>query len=132
MSRRALLRSVEVATAAAGIPLARAEMSSAVTAPFIPYSAASFFKSRVTSAPVDAARTSEFHSFMSTFPEQRAYSAPSITYHLGGSDPSADTSPTAQFCRRVGRGLTSRRDGWFLDALPPAGSARLRADTPRH
>jgi hypothetical protein len=60
-------------------------MSSAATTPFLPYSADSFFKSRVTSAPVDSARTSQFHSFMSTFPDQRGHSAPSINGLTAGS-----------------------------------------------
>jgi len=62
----------------------------------MPYSADSFFKSTVTSAPVDAARTSQFHSFMKTHPEQKAITWPKInmnpnwamSYHVGkASDP---------------------------------------------
>jgi hypothetical protein len=52
--------------------------------PFIPYTADSFFKSRVDGklgrpvAPVDATRTTEFHNFMSSFADQKAHSAPII------------------------------------------------------
>jgi hypothetical protein len=36
----------------------------------LPYSANSFFKSRVTQAPIDAARTSSFKAFMASHPDQ--------------------------------------------------------------
>jgi hypothetical protein len=65
--------------------MARAGISSAAMTPFLPYSADSFFKSKVIGAPVDAARTSQFHSFMTTFPDQRGYSAPSINGLTAGS-----------------------------------------------
>jgi hypothetical protein len=56
----------------------------ATGAPFLPYSSDSFFKSRVDGlggrpvAPVDAARTSAFRNFMSSFPDQKPFSAPTI------------------------------------------------------
>jgi hypothetical protein len=45
---------------------------------FLPYSANSFFRSRVTNAPVDAARTSQFHAFMASHPDQAAITWPKI------------------------------------------------------
>lgn len=48
------------------------------TPPFIAYSADSFFKSKVAGAPVDAARTAAFVKFMTTFADQKAFSAPTI------------------------------------------------------
>lgn len=62
----------------------------------LPYSANSFFKSRVATAPVDAARTASFRSFMATHPEQKSTPYPKInlnpnwamSYHVGkSSDP---------------------------------------------
>jgi hypothetical protein len=61
-----------------------------------PYSADSFFRSRVTNAPADAARTSQFHKFMASHPEQAGIDWPKInmnpdwamSYHVGtSSDP---------------------------------------------
>lgn len=63
---------------------------------FMPYSANSFFRSRVTSAPVDAARTSQFRSFMASNPDQAGITWPKInmnpdwamSYHVGtATDP---------------------------------------------
>jgi hypothetical protein len=59
----------------------------------LPYSADSFFKSRVTSAPVDAARTSSFRAFMASHPDQKGITWPKInmnpdwamSYHVGKS-----------------------------------------------
>ena len=62
----------------------------------LPYSANSFFQSRVTNAPVDATRTREFHAFMASHPDQAAIDWPKInvnpdwamSYHLGqATDP---------------------------------------------
>jgi len=63
------------------------------TATTLPYSAGSFFKSRVTNAPVDATRTSQFRTFMATHPAQKAITWPKInmnpdwamSYHVGKS-----------------------------------------------
>ena len=60
---------------------------------FLPYSANSFFRSRVTNAPVDAARTSQFHAFMASNPDQAGITWPKInmnpdwamSYHVGTS-----------------------------------------------
>jgi hypothetical protein len=52
--------------------------ASAAVVPFLPYSATSFFKSKVTGSPVDAARTSAFKSFMRTHAEQRAIPWPKV------------------------------------------------------
>jgi hypothetical protein len=62
----------------------------------LPYSADSYFKSRVESSPVDATRTAQFREFMRTAPEQQGITWPKInmsddwamTYHIGTpSDP---------------------------------------------
>ena len=54
------------------------------SAPFIPYSAGSFLKSRLTGAPVDAARTAKFRSFMASYPDQKPYPHPRIN-GVGGN-----------------------------------------------
>jgi hypothetical protein len=63
---------------------------------FLPYSANSFFRSRVTGAPVDAARTNSFHAFMASNPDQAGITWPKInmnpdwamSYDIGtSSDP---------------------------------------------
>src|SRR4051794_39575186 len=60
------------------------------------YSADSFFRSRVTNAPVDAARTASFHAFMASHPDQAGITWPQInmnpdwamSYHVGtATDP---------------------------------------------
>jgi hypothetical protein len=56
-----------------------------------PYSADSFFRSRVSDAPVDAARTRQFQAFMASHPEQAGITWPKInmnpewamSYHVG-------------------------------------------------
>ena len=62
----------------------------------LPYSADSFFKSRVENATVDASRTTQFREFMRTHPDQKAINWPKInmnaswamSYHVGkSSDP---------------------------------------------
>jgi hypothetical protein len=61
-----------------------------------PYSADSFFRSRVTDAPVDAARTRQFQAFMASHPDQAGITWPKInmnpewamSYHVGrATDP---------------------------------------------
>ncbi|HYO30824.1 MAG TPA: hypothetical protein VER37_09630, partial [Thermomicrobiales bacterium] len=62
----------------------------------LPYGADSFFQSSVEGAPVNDARTQEFHQFMATHPEQKEFDFPKInvnenwamSYHVGkASDP---------------------------------------------
>ena len=48
-----------------------------MTTTFIPYGQ-SFFQSRVEDAPVDSDRTTKFRNFMSTHPDQRKFTAPTI------------------------------------------------------
>jgi hypothetical protein len=63
----------------------------AAEGPFATYSADSFFRSRVTNAPVDGARTSQFHAFMASHPDQAGITWPKInmnpdwamSYHVG-------------------------------------------------
>ena len=66
------------------------------TATALPYSAESYFRSRVENAPVDAARTAQFIEFMRTAPEQAGISWPKVnmndswamSYHVGtATDP---------------------------------------------
>jgi hypothetical protein len=49
-----------------------------VTAPFVPYTSDSFFRSHVEGAPIDAARTDTFHTFMATFADQQAVTWPKV------------------------------------------------------
>jgi Fibronectin type III domain len=59
----------------------------------LPYSAGSYFKSRVDNASVNATRTAAFHEFMRTAPDQKSISWPKInmnadwamSYHVGKS-----------------------------------------------
>jgi hypothetical protein len=59
----------------------------------LPYSADSFFRSRVTNAPVDKARTNSFRAFMASHPDQAGITWPKInmnpawamSYHVGTS-----------------------------------------------
>jgi hypothetical protein len=62
----------------------------------LPYSAGSYFKSRVDNAPIDATRTTQFRNFMRTAPDQKGITWPKInmssnwamSYHVGkSSDP---------------------------------------------
>lgn len=46
--------------------------------PFIPYVASAFLKSRSQGAPIDEARTSQMHTFMSTFVDQKGTPYPLI------------------------------------------------------
>ena len=70
--------------------------STRVSSGSFPYSADSFFRSSVTNAPVDAARTAQFQSFMASHPEQAGITWPKInmnpdwamSYHVGkATDP---------------------------------------------
>lgn len=53
------------------------EAANAVTV-FLPYTADSFFKSKVAGAPVDVTRTAAFRKFMTSFSDQKNFSAPTI------------------------------------------------------
>jgi hypothetical protein len=77
LTRRTLLKGAIAAGAVAAIgPGSRGAY--AATMPFLSYSPGSFFKSRVIGAPVDAARTAEFRSFMKSYPDQIATPYPKI------------------------------------------------------
>lgn len=79
-SRRDFIRSaVAVATVGAlGPRLGASPAYGGTTVPFLPYSADSFFKSTVVGAPIDAARTAAFRTFMSSFPGQMGTPYPYI------------------------------------------------------
>ena len=71
-------------------------MPTASAAPLVPYTADSFFKSAVLTAPIDAGRTSSFRTFMKAHTDQRAIAWPKVnmnvnwamSYHVGqSSDP---------------------------------------------
>ena len=80
-SRRSFLRG-GLAAAAVGVLGTGAWLpgtaASAATAPFLPYSADSFFKSTVAGSPVDAARTQAFKTFMKSHPEQKGIAWPKV------------------------------------------------------
>ena len=79
-------------TAAAPVTGATGSTANAAGGAF-PYSADSFFRSRVTGAPIDAARTSQFHAFMASHPDQAGIDWPKInlnpdwamSYHVGNA-----------------------------------------------
>ena len=88
MSRRRFMRNSFAAAAAVGVAgrLSLAESAVAATAgtaPFVPYSADSYFRSRVSGIPVDSARTGTFRSFMKAHPDQKSFAYPRIA-GLGG------------------------------------------------
>ncbi len=76
ISRRTLL--VTTAAGAVAAQTLLADETAAATTPFLPYSPRSFFKSRVNNAPIDAARTAEFHDHMRTYRNQQGVSWPRI------------------------------------------------------
>ena len=83
LSRRRLLGAGGLVVAAAGAaPLvAPAAAVAAVTtssAPFLPYSADSYFRRPVAGLSADPDRTAAFRSFMATYPDQRSYAYPRI------------------------------------------------------
>jgi hypothetical protein len=97
LSRRHFLEGVAALGLASAAPLSMPS-SAAARGHDLPYTAGSFFKSRVERAPVDAERTRSFRAFMSTHPEQRNVPAPLISgqndnqwgasFHVGGrTDP---------------------------------------------
>lgn len=80
LTRRALVRNFAAAGAVATAPqLVRPGIASAATAPYLPYSPTSYFRTSVRGIAIDEARTASFHTFMKTHPDQRAYSYPRIT-----------------------------------------------------
>ena len=94
LSRRALLRSTvgagATATLVRGVTLPGPAAAAGAT-PVLPYSASSYFKSRVEGASVNANRTKAFRNFMATHPDQKAISWPKVnlnpdwamSYHVG-------------------------------------------------
>ena len=80
LSRRTFVQSTAAAaaTAALGASAATWAAPAAARGPFVPYGARSYFKKPVTGAPVDAARTQAFRSFMRSHPEQRDVAYPLI------------------------------------------------------
>lgn len=83
MSRRSFLRNTFAAAAAAsvagGLSLPESAAAATTGAPFIPYTADSYFRSRVAGTAIDPARTSAFRTFMKAHPDQRKFAYPKIT-----------------------------------------------------
>jgi hypothetical protein len=81
-SRRTFLKGGLAAAAVGAVGgaalLPSSTASAAVRAPWLPYTANSFFRSKVAGSPVNRARTRAFKSFMRTHPEQRAISWPKV------------------------------------------------------
>lgn len=77
LSRRHFLGAAGAVSLASltAIPLLQTTASSA---PFLPYSDDSFFKSRVDHAPVDDARTRAFRAFMASHPDQKKWNYPKV------------------------------------------------------
>lgn len=80
LSRRDLVRTGLAATALTTLSARPADAAAPRRAarPFLPYTRGSYFRSTVHDAPVDAARTEAFRSFMRTHPEQRDWPHPRI------------------------------------------------------
>jgi hypothetical protein len=81
LSRRRLLGAggLGIAALGAGALLEPAiAAASTTTAPFLPYTATSYFRTPVAGASVDASRTAAFRSFMKTNSQQRSYAYPRI------------------------------------------------------
>lgn len=74
---RRLARGALLATLFSAL-LVPAFTSSAATNPWEPYTADSFYKSRVPTAPVDTTLTTAFRSFMKTNPDQKDFAYPRI------------------------------------------------------
>ena len=91
LTRRNLLRTgVAAAAVGAATSVSWAETAAPAYAgrrrrPFVAYGRDSFFRSRVTGAPIDHARTREFRSFMRSHPDQRDYHFPRINGVAGNS-----------------------------------------------
>ena len=80
LSRRGLLGAGALATAAIGAPplVGTAAAAGATTAPFLPYTADSYFRTPVAGLASDPVRTAAFRAFMRTHPEQQSYAYPRI------------------------------------------------------
>jgi len=88
LSRRSLLGAGGLAVAAIGAaPLIPAAWSATGTAPFLPYTTGSYFRTPVAGLSTDPARTAAFRTFMKTHPDQKRYLYPRIngtgTNHWG-------------------------------------------------
>jgi hypothetical protein len=79
-TRRNFLRGglAAVAVGTLGTSTWLAGSASAATAPFLPYTADSFFKSTVAGSPVDAVRTLVFKAFMKSNPDQKSIAWPKV------------------------------------------------------
>jgi len=80
LSRRHLLGAGGLAIAALGAaPLfGPASAAAATTAPFLPYTPGSYFRTPVAGLSPDPTRTAAFRTFMRTHPDQRRYAYPRI------------------------------------------------------
>lgn len=80
LTRRDFIRTTLAAAAvgAIGPQLGMGTAFAATSAPYLPYSADSFYKSRVAGAPVDANRTAAFRAFMKSYPSQAGTPYPKI------------------------------------------------------
>jgi hypothetical protein len=80
LSRRSLLGAGGLAVASVGAaPLVEpAAAATAVSAPFLPYGADSYFRTPVAGLSPDPTRTAAFRTFMSTHPDQRSFAYPRI------------------------------------------------------
>ena len=84
LSRRGLLGAGALATAAIGAPplvgsAAATTSNASVNAPFLPYTADSYFRTPVAGLASDPVRTAAFRTFMHTHPDQRSFAYPRIT-----------------------------------------------------
>ena len=80
LSRRAFFRNAAIVGPAAAVSrTASLRGAAAAAAVSLPYGATSYFRTPVTGAAVDEARTTGFRSFMRTHPDQKQYSYPRIT-----------------------------------------------------
>lgn len=87
--------------------LAAVPSSAAPVTDYLPYTADSFYKSRVDSAPIDAAKTSAMRQFMATFPDQKAITWPKINLNPGWSGHNytyraGDTAPVWKLASSTG------------------------------
>jgi len=78
LTRRELLGRSAAIAALAALPQFVATSAAAAGEPFRAYTNDSFFKSKVAGAPIDAARTTAFRSFMQSHPDQKGTAFPVI------------------------------------------------------
>lgn len=78
LTRRELLGRSAAIAALAALPPFVATSAAAAGEPFRAYTPDSFFKSKVAGAPIDAARTTAFRSFMRSHPDQKGTTYPVI------------------------------------------------------